>query len=144
MSRVYWFCTSPYPALPYTGLYAPQDKAEYIQSLYLIRAGQIHRAVSLPESLPNSCYGDQETNRWGIPAIYRKRGNGIWTGLTLGSESRVVLGELPNTHRFFFTYEPDATGRTRLHIRVAGESSPLHWKRISRTELELDLCFNTP
>ena len=88
MSRVYWFCTSPYPALPYTGFYAHPDKSEYLRSLYLIRAGQIHKAVSLPENLPNMCYGDQESGRWGTPAIYRKRGNGIWTGLTLGSESR--------------------------------------------------------
>lgn len=143
MSRVYWFCTSLYPALPYTGFYAPPDKRKYLQSLYLIRAGQIHRAVSLPENLPNGCYGDRGTNRWGIPAIYRKQ-KYCWVGLTSGCDSRVVLGHLPYTDRFFFTYEPDTSGRTRLHIGVAGESWPLHWKRISRTELELDLCFNTP
>jgi hypothetical protein len=143
MSRVYWFCTSPYPALPYTGLYAHPDKSEYLRSLYLIRAGQIHKAVSLPENLPNMCYGDQESGRWGIPAIYRKQ-KYCWAGLTPGCDDRVVLGCLPYTSLFFFTYEPDASGRIRLHIRVAGESSPLHWRRISRTELELDLCFNTP
>jgi len=142
MSRVYWFCTSP--PLPYTGFYAPPDKGKYLRSLYLIRAGQIHRAISLPENLPNTCYGDQETNRWGIPAIYRKRGDRVWTGLTSGCESRVVLGCLPHTRRFFLTHEPDASGRTRLHIGVGGESRPLRWKRISGTELELDLCFNTP
>lgn len=138
MPRVYWFCTSLYPALPYTGFFAQDTENGYMRSLYLIRAGQIYRAVSLPEHTPRSCYGAQETNRWGIPAIYHKQKHG-WVGLTSGCQSRVILGPLPYTHQFFFTYEPD-----RLHIHIERESWPLHWKRISRTELELDLCFNTP
>jgi hypothetical protein len=144
MPRVHWFCTSLYPDLPYTGFFALDGREEYLRSLYLIRAGQIYRAVSLPEHTPNSCYGTQVHKRWGIPAIYRKRGDGSWTGLTSGCEFRVIPGPLPYTHRFFFTHEPDASGRTRLHIHVKGESQPLHWKRISRTELEIDMCFNTP
>lgn len=140
MPRVYWFCTSTYPDLPYNGLIGRDDGKGCFRSLYLVRAGQIYKAVSLPENLTSSCYGDRESRRWGIPAIYQKQKHG-WVGLTSGCAEGAGL---PDTQRFFLTYEPDASSRTRLHIHVDGESWPLRWKRISRTELELTLCFNTP
>lgn len=140
MPRVYWLCTSTYPDLPYTGLIGRDDGMGHLSSLYLVRAGQIYKAVSLPENLTCSCYGVRKSSRWGIPAIYQKQKHG-WVGLTSGCH---VGAGLPDTERFFFTYEPDASGRTRLHIRADGESWPLRWKRISKTELELQLCFNTP
>lgn len=140
MPRIHWICTPTYPDLPYTGLFANQDGARYLKSLYLVRAGQIYEAASLPENLTSSCYGERKSSRWGIPAIYQKQKHG-WVGLTSGC---AVFPGLPNTERFLFTYEPDASGRTRLHIRVRGKSWPIRWKRISKTELELTLCFNTP
>ena len=143
MPRVYWFCKSPYQNLPYTGLFANENRDGYLQNLYLIRAGQIHRAVGLPEDIPDTCYGSDLSDRWGIPAIYRKQKYG-WAGLTSGCDDRVIIGPLPYTPMFFFSYEPDVSGRTRLHIRRAGRSWTLYWKRISKTELEIDLCFNTP
>jgi hypothetical protein len=152
MPRVYWFCTSAYPDLPYTGLIGRDDGTGHLLSLHLVRAGQIYKAVSLPENLTSSCYGERKSSRWGIPAIYWKQKHG-WVCLTSGCaegaaaefKSFVKLySKLPDTARFFLTYEPDASGRTRLHIRVRGESWPIRWKRISRTELELNLCFNTP
>lgn len=140
MPRLFWICIRPYPALPYTGLWAPHNHAKHISSLYLIRAGQIHRAVSLPTDLPNHCEGENFNAEWGVPAVYRQVSESDWIGLTSGCVKKGLVGNIyPNRDNFCFTYP---YGSKRLHIYADdGVSYPLRWRKVSRTELEMDLLW---
>lgn len=140
MPRPYWFCIRSYPALPYTGLWAPNNRVQYLHSLYLIRSGQIHRAESLPPNLPNHCEGENFNREWGIPAVYRQVSESGWIGLTAGCTSKGEVKSIyPNRENFCFTYP---MGSDRLHIYAdGGVSHPLRWRRISRTELEMELVW---
>ena len=142
MPRPFWFCIRPYPALPYTGLWASSDPAQHLRSLYLIRAGQIHRAVSLPPDLPNHCEGENFNTEWGIPAVYRQVSESGWIGLTEGCVKKGFIGSIyPNRENFCFTYP---LGSSRLHIYAdGGVSYPLRWRKVSRTELEMDLLWES-
>lgn len=140
MPRVLWFCIRPYPSLPYTGLWAPHTKSKHLRSLYLIRAGQIYRAESLPPNLPNHCEGENFSVDWGIPAVYRQVSEDGWVGLTRGCSFKgEVVPIYPDRDSFCFTYP---AGSNRLHIYVSGGVSyPLRWRRSSRTEMEMDMLW---
>jgi hypothetical protein len=141
MPRLFWFCIRPYPALPYTGLWCPNNRAKHLTALYLIRAGRIYRAESLPPDLPNYCEGENFGRDWGIPAVYRQVSGVGWVGLTQGCTVKGLMKDLyPNHVNFCFTYP---AGSDRLHIYAdGGVSYPLRWHRISQTELEMDLAWN--
>ena len=141
MPRAFWFCIRPYPALPYTGLWAPNDPSECLRSLYLIRSGQIYRAESLPPNLPNHCEGENFGREWGVPAVYRQVSETRWVGLTSGCvDGKGKVGPIyPNRDNFCFTYP---AGSNRLHVYAdGGVSYPLRWRHVSRTELELELTW---
>ncbi len=140
MPRVFWFCIRPYPALPYTGLWVPNNRSQHLRSLYLIRAGQIYRAESLPPDLPNYCEGEKISPEWGIPAVYRQVSEGGWVGLTRGCENRGLVRDLvPSQRNFCFTYP---AGSNRLHISTpVYVSYLLRWRHITRTEMEMDLLW---
>ena len=142
MPRLFWFCIRPYPALPYTGLWAPGGPSEFLRSLYLIRSGQIYRAESLPFNLPNHCEGENFNADWGVPAVYRQVSETWWVGLTRGCvDGKGKVGPIyPNRENFCFTYP---AGSNRLHIYAdGGVSYPLRWRHVSRAELEMDLCWS--
>lgn len=138
MPRPFWFCLRPYPALPYTGLWCPNNGAKNLTSLYLIRSGQIYRAVSLPPNLPNRCEGENFNWEWGVPAVYRQVSETRWVGLTTGCVGKGRVGPIhpSNPENFCFTYP---LGSDRLHIYSDSEVSYLlRWRRTSRAELEID------